>query len=491
MRKTIIIPALAALLASCAGAPKPDGAIDSLPPIQPDYAGVTYPPNMAPPVFELANGATDAVATFTSGDVSATAKGSGAEMAIAAADWSKLAHAGDSVTVSVLAKIDGKWMEYKPFAIYISSDSIDGYLSYRLIEPGYESWAEMGLYQRCLANYDEKEIFANRRNGYGCVNCHSYCGGDGGRALLHARVNNAGTYIIDGDNVTKLKTKSPQQPTSSIAHPSGLVYPYWHPGGRYVAFSTNDTDQKFHTSDSNRIEVMDYASDVVVLDTKTNEIVTSPLLSSTDAFETFPAFSPDGRTLYFCTAERMELPTAYDQLRYSICSVEFDPEARTFGNQVDTLYKAQPGEWGSASFPRVSPDGRWLMATLSGYGTFSIWHRDADLYLIDLATKEMRPLSELNSHEAESYHSWSSNGRWVAFSSRRGDGLYTRPHIAHIDADGKAGKPFALPQQRAGHYAASMKSYNIPEFSRTPISATPSQIEEAAKGPGIDAKFAN
>ncbi|MDE7377247.1 MAG: hypothetical protein K2N16_10425 [Muribaculaceae bacterium] len=483
MRKTTIIPALAALLASCAGAPKPDGAIDSLPPIQPDYAGVTYPPNMAPPVFMLANGATDAVATFSAGDVTATSKGSGSEMAISPADWAKVTNAGDSVTVSVMAKIDGKWMEYRPFSIYISSDSIDAYLSYRLIEPGYESWAEMGLYQRCLANYDEEEIFANSRNGYGCVNCHAYCGGDGSRALLHMRVNNAGTYVIDGDNVTKLNTKTPQ----TI---SALVYPYWHPGGRYVAFSTNDTDQKFHTSDPNRIEVMDYASDVVVLDTETNEIVTSPLLSSADAFETFPAFSPDGRTLYFCTADRMELPAAYDQLRYSICSVGFDPNTRTFGNQADTIYHAQAGEWGSASFPRVSPDGRWLMATLSGYGTFSIWHRDSDLYLIDLATKEMRPLSELNSDESESYHSWSSTGRWVAFSSRRGDGLYTRPHIAHIDADGNATKPFALPQARADHYAASMKSYNIPEFSRSPLSASPRQIEEAAKGPGIDAKFA-
>lgn len=482
MRNTIIISLLAAVVASCAKIPQPQGAIASLPPIEPDYIGVVYPPNMAPPVFALATDATDAVAIFSAGSQTAIAKGSGTEMAVSPADWVKLVNSGDSVTVSVMAKIDGKWMEYQPFSILISPDSIDSYLSYRLIEPGYESWAEMGLYQRDLASYDEKEIFANRRNGYGCVNCHSYCDHDGSKALLHMRVKNAGTYIINGEEVKKHNTKTPE----TI---SALVYPYWHPDGRYVAFSTNDTDQKFHTSDPNRIEVMDYASDVVVLDTKTNEIVTSPLLSSDGSFETFQTFSPDGRTLYFCTAERVEMPSAYDQLKYSICSVGFDPDARAFGDKVDTLYRAQAGEWGSASFPRVSPDGRWLMATLSGYGTFSIWHRDADLFLFDLATKEMRPLSKLNSAEAESYHSWSSSGRWVVFSSRRGDGLYTRPYFAHIDASGEASKPFALPQARAGHYGASMKSYNIPEFSTTPISATPQQIQEAAQEAGQEVKF--
>ncbi|MCF0209557.1 MAG: PD40 domain-containing protein, partial [Bacteroidaceae bacterium] len=108
--------------------------------------------------------------------------------------------------------------------------------------------------------------------------------------------------------------------------------------------------------------------------------------------------------------------------------------------------------------------GRFLMFTLHSCGNFSIWHRDADLYLADLKTANIRPLSILNSPETESYHSWSSSGRWVVFSSRRIDGLYTRPFIAHIDKDGNASKPFLLPQNSKDFYTFLMKSYNIPEF---------------------------
>jgi Tol biopolymer transport system component len=67
--------------------------------------------------------------------------------------------------------------------------------------------------------------------------------------------------------------------------------------------------------------------------------------------------------------------------------------------------------------------------------------------LVDLNTGISRSLTEVNSNDVESYHNWSSNSRWFVFSSRRIDGLYTRPFIANIDANGKIGKPFLLPQK--------------------------------------------
>ena len=157
------------------------------------------------------------------------------------------------------------------------------------------------------------------------------------------------------------------------------------------------------------------------------------------------------------------MPKEYDQVRYDLCSVSFDPATRRFGTVVDTLYKASKIDK-SVSFPRVSPDGKYLLYTLSGYGNFSIWHKDADLYMIDLSTLQSYPLEAANSDDVESYHSWSSNRRWFVFSSRRIDGLYTRPYIAYVDEYGKVGKPFLLPQKDAGFYQSFMKSFNFPEF---------------------------
>ena len=53
-------------------------------------------------------------------------------------------------------KNDGTWFRYEPFTITISPDTIDGYLVYRLIDPAFKYWNEMGIYQRNLENFDEK-----------------------------------------------------------------------------------------------------------------------------------------------------------------------------------------------------------------------------------------------------------------------------------------------------------------------------------------------
>lgn len=296
------------------------------------------------------------------------------------------------------------------------------------------------------------------------------------------RKDYSGTYLIDGDHIEKLNTKT----TKTI---SPLVYPSWHPSGNFVAFSVNSTKQMFHTTDRNRTEVFDYKSDVVVYDVKKHEIFTSPLLFSKSAFETFPTFSPDGKTLYYCSADSVKIPDDYEKVKYSLCAVAFDPLSRQFGTKVDTLYNARKMAK-SVSFPRVSPDGRFLIFTLSNYGNFSIWHREADLYRLDLSNNNITALNALNSNESESYHSWSSNSRWLIFSSRRIDGLYTRPFIAHIDEQGKASKPFLLPQDDVDYYTLLMKSFNIPEFVKGEIKMNASRISQKARSDkGIDVQF--
>ena len=451
------------------------------PPLCPDYTEITLPPNIAPLHFCLPDScrATELQAHFTAGAEEWEATGNHGEVSLPAKKWRRLLQGASTVTVRLLARIDDEWTAYAPFSLHVATEQVDSHLAYRLIEPGYETWNEMGIYQRCLENYEEKAILTNRQTGYGCMNCHSFCKQDPNQMLFHLRLDYGGTYLIDHGNIEKLNTKTPQTL-------SALVYPSWHPSGRYVAFSVNSTKQMFHTTDRNRIEVMDFASDVVVYDVEQHTILKSSLLSTPEAFETFPTFSPDGRTLYFCSADSVSMPGNYDRVHYSLCSIGFDPDSRSFANRIDTLYNVRR-EGGSVSFPRVSPDGRFLMFTRSHYGNFSIWHREADLYLADLTDGSIRPLDSLNSHEVESYHSWSSNGRWVVFSSRRMDGLYTRPYIAYIDEEGNTGKPFVLPQERSDYYTMLMKSYNIPEFITGPVTVEGHAITQIAKqSPGID-----
>ena len=427
-------------------------------PLVEEYAGVTVPPNIASLNFFVKAADGKEALILTCGDKRLVAKNKKGAIIPELSDWKKLLQEakGQQIQVKHCVRTSDGWKAYQPFAMQVAEENIDSHLAYRLIPPGYVMWNEMGIYQRNLENFDEMAILTNRQTDRNCMNCHSFCMQNPDKMMFHLRTKHAGTMIVNDGSITKLDTKTEQ----TI---SALVYPYWHPSGKYIAYSVNDTKQLFHTNHQNRVEVMDLASDVVVYDVEKNEVVAAPLFFDKDVFETFPSFSPDGKTLYYCAARSQAIPDDVDKLKYHLCAIAFDAETRTFGDKVDTLVHAEK-EDKSVSCPRVSPDGKYLMFTLADNATFPIWHQEADLWMLDLQSGEKTCLDLLNSHSVESYHSWCSNSRWVVFSSRRMDGLYTRPYIAYVHADGKVGKPFVLPQKKGDFYLKNMNSYNIPEL---------------------------
>lgn len=459
--------------------------LNRLPDIFPDYVDVTIPPQIAPLRFMLRHAPEEAIVCISHEKEKMVCQASGKEgFLMDEKQWNHLVQSaiGKALEIKVYEQKEGVWQVYDSFHWYVSGDSIDPYLVYRLIEPGYELWNQMGIYQRRLTDFKESPIITNGLTGHNCMNCHSFPNQNPQQMTLHMRGPRGGTYLFQSGQITKLSGKINEQIPS-------LVYPSWHPSGDFVAFSTNQTRQAFHMNDRNRIEVFDYTSDLLVYDVQRNEVITTPQLFSNQAFETFPHFSPDGKTLYFCTAEAQKMPEDFQKVRYNLCSISFNPETRTFGNQVDTLFNGKQAAK-SVSFPRVSPDGKFLVFTLSDYGNFSIWHKEADLFLANLQDGTIIPLEAANSNDVESYHSWSSNSRWLVFSSRRVDGLYTHPHLIHIDAEGKAGKPFILPQPNASYYTSFMKSFNIPEFVKGPVEYPIHDIARSSQKEGVATKVA-
>lgn len=467
--------------------PEISGDIAQCPEIFPDYKEVTIPRNIAPMNFQVISPEGNAwMAEVTAAGETVSIRCGSGLVSFGKGQWEKLLSAADELNVRIYEKRGAKWMAYQNFKMYVAEDEIDPYLAYRLITPGYSIWREMSICQRDLESFRERRIYSNTQGKGNCVNCHSFCDRDPDQMLFHMRSELAGTYIFRNGQKEKLDTKTDQTISS-------LVYPYWHASGQYVAFSVNKTNQVLHSTDPNRIEVFDEASDVVVYDVERHEIVTADHLSSKDAFETFPTFYPDGRSLYFCSAKAVEpMPEGYKDVRYSLCRVDFDPSDCSFGESVDTLYNAAV-LGGSVSFPRISPDGRFLAFTLGRYGNFSIWHKDADVYFIDLQDGSISAMAALNSADVESYHSWSGNSRWMVVSSRRGDGLYTRPYISYVDEDGQAHKPFLLPQKNPKkYYDSQMFSYNIPEFIEGEIDLTGRQIADfAAEADKVQVMYKN
>lgn len=468
---------------------------DRIPTIYPEYTDVVVPPNIAPLNFKLMEGCDQCVARVTNAAGNVQTYGDGFKVQFPEDEWRSMLEAskGKQLKVELFGqKEDGKWVAFQPFHIEVAEEEIDPYISYRSISPSYVAYEMLTINQRNITNFDEKEIYNNmiissEADGQ-CINCHSYQNYGTQNMQFHMRQGHGGTMIVHNGIPHKVDLKT----DSTI---SAGVYPMWHPTLPLIAYSTNSTGQSFHTKSEAKIEVEDSRSDLILYDVEKNEVMN--IENDTLEFECFPAWTPDGKTLYYCSAH-FEFPDTatnkesiviqrYTEVKYSIYRKSFDPETRTFGPH-EMVYDAAAKNR-SATFPRISPDGRYLLFGEGKFGCFHVWHPDADLHIIDLQTMQERKLENVNSNKAESYHSWSSNGRWMIFISRRDDGNYSRLYIAYFDRQGRAHKAFELPQYDPSFYDFYLRSFNVPEFMKEPVSVSPQTFAAEAKKDAQKAKF--
>ena len=475
-----ILVLLCLLMCGCGGGWRQAARVDkALPPIFPDYVGVTVPANIAPLNFEV-KGATHIQATFKAGNEEVQAVGD-RYVDIDIDDWrTLLAEAVKSggkvsVSVSVWTEQEPDGVEYSPFSIMVSKDEVDPWVAYRQIPPGYELWCRMGIYQRDLTSFDERAIVTNRQVNDGCLNCHSFAQYDADKGMVfHSRGSGGGTVVYQNGKLDKVALESMGPEKSG-------TYPMWHPSGKFVVFSSNMTRQSFYAHSQDKIEVYDQRSDLIIYDAKGRQVTTDERFTDSLNWETFPAFSPDGKWLYFCTAKAVKMPSQFNDLHYSILRVPFDEATGQLGAPIDTVYSAAR-QGGSASFPRISPDGRYMLFTWTQCGTFPIHHKEADLRLVDVGGgfAVLDNIGDINSGDVDSYHSWSSSGTWVVLSSKRIDGRYTRLFLSHWDGR-RFSKPILLPQRDPEHNVQRLYSYNIPEFIKGPVLFDADEVAELFK----------
>jgi hypothetical protein len=492
--KSFAVALLVALAAGCGtgGDPKEAEPVRRPPRIEPDYAGAVIPPNIAPlnfMVLEKAGEYRVEVSCAQGSPIRIVSRKP--SIRIPLAPWRELLarNRGGAVRVSVSASDEtGRWLRFDPFENRISADSIDGWLVYRRMPPLYRFWKKgMGIFERNIQTFEETRLLENESLNDGCFNCHAFCRNRPDRWMVHLRrVPATGMLLTVGGQTTLVNTQ-----TEFNRAPAG--HPAWHPGGNFLAFSTYKVRQFFHATGVNR-DAYDMVSDLILYRVDANAVTSSPALADPKRMETYPAWSPDGKWLYFCSAPGFDTSTVfldenYRNIRYDLVRVGFDPETARFSGLETVLSASDLG--GSVAHPRVSPDGRWLLFCRSGYGNFPLFRSAGDLVMLDLESSRVRWLDAVNSSRSEGYHTWSSNGRWFVFSSTREDGIHTRPYFSHVDPDGNASKPFVLPQEDPSRYEHELETYNIPELVSAPIPQGSRLLTESAlrQDKGIKAKY--
>jgi dipeptidyl aminopeptidase/acylaminoacyl peptidase len=483
MKKHITLLSILTILLSTSCSTKIPENFQSLninPVVYPDYGNISIPWNIAPLNFNIKEEANEfvCVARSSKGEsLLCTRK----KVQWDIKKWKKLLeiNKGDTLYIDIYVNKGNRWYKYPTVKNYITPEAIDSYISYRLIEPSYATYEYMTINQRNITNFDEDVIFSNiplSENEDGqCINCHSFQNyNKTNRFQFHVRQYKGGTIFVTPKGIKKVNLKTDKTISAG-------VYPAWHPTMNIIAYSVNNTHQSFFAKNKDKIEVFDARSNLILYDVDKNEVRT--ITNDTTELATFPSWSPDGKYLYYVSAtypdsiaSKNKIVLKYKDVHYNIYRRSFDLYTQKFGS-AELVFNASAINK-SATFPRISPDNKYLLFTLADYGTFHIWHKSSDLQLIDLKTGALCETKEINSTNVESYHSWSSNGSWIIFSSRRDDGSYTRPYISYFK-NGKPNKPFILPQKDPDFYKALFKSFNIPEFMAEPVTVTQRELMKA------------
>jgi hypothetical protein len=455
------------------------------PNLSPDYSGTVIPPNIAPLNFRIRETG-QAYFVAVRGDRGQPIRISSktGQIRIPLPRWHALldANRGGSIFFDVYTQGDDRrWSRFRPVANKIAPEEIDGTLVFRFMKPIYNWWKDIGIYQRKLANYDVSAILHGRSFGGGCLNCHSFVGNDPQTMTIALRSATYGSHTLLAHNgaVDKIGAK--------------WGYTAWHPSGAVAVYSLNKVTQFFHAGGMEVRDVVDLDSALVCYHVDSHCGTSPEELADKDRLETYPAWSPDGKYLYFCSApvlwkDRNTVPPVnYDKVKYDLRRIPYDVATDQWGKAETVLSADQTGQ--SILLPRVSPDGRFLLFCMCNYGCFPVYQPGSDLYLMNLATNQYRKLA-INSEYSESWHSWSSNSRWIAFSSKRQDGLFTRTYFSYIDNEGTAHKPFVLPQQDPSYYDSLLETYSVPELVKGPVTVSQARLARAARAkPSVTAEI--
>ena len=445
--------------------------------IRPDYTGTVIPVNIAPMNFVVQEEGEKYLAKIYGADEkkAITVRSKAGKMKIPKGKWKKLLqnNKGGQLFLDIYVRQDdGKWRRFEKIVNTIAYEEIDSYLVYRFIKPLYNWWYSIGVYQRNLESFDRTEVLHGRSFGNGCVNCHTFLNNRPDRMTMGIRstVYGSSTLLAIDGKVSNIGTK--------------WGYTSWHPSGELAVYSLNKVRQFFHRIRMEQRDVIDLDSALVYYVVDTQEVKTISQIAEKDRLETYPAWSPDGGYLYFCSApilweNRNTLPPEnYDKVRYDLKRISYDMATDQWG-QVETVLSSQETDK-SILLPRITPDGRFLVFTMCNYGCFPVYSPDSDLYIMNLQTRHYRKMP-VNSEYSDSWHSFSSNSRWMAFSSKKQGGLFTRTFFCYIDDNGEAYKPFVLPQKDATYYDSLMQTYSVPELLAEPIEVSSKNLAQAVR----------
>jgi Flp pilus assembly protein TadD len=250
------------------------------------------------------------------------------------------------------------------------------------------------------------------------------------------------------------------------------------PDGRYVISTVKDRAVFVATPDIWFSQLFFPIKGIlVVYDTETGTFKPLPGADDPEYVQSNPTWSPDGKWVVFARTKEYRkdsIANATSVLLSEKDVPEFVEDKQPFKFDLYRVPfndgrggKAEPIAGASHNgksnyFAKFSPDGKWIVFCKAE--NYMLLMPDSELYIIPAEGGEARRL-RANTPRMNSWHSWSSNGRWLVFSSKANT-AYTQLFLTHIDEDGQSTPPVVLER-----FTGTDRAANIPEFVPLPADA--------------------
>ena len=317
-----------------------------------------------------------------------------------------------------------------------------------------------------------------------CINCHSFSrdgafmgldvDGPGNDKGLYGIVPVKRETIISNENVIRWSSFAEERASKRFGFMSQIS-----PDGRYVVTSIENPGSHIKDFDSRFYNgfYKDYGFGQVFFPTKgvlawyskaTGKLKLLPGADDPSFVQAAAFWSPDGKYLIFSRAGTREpyhegqgvaqFANSPDetQIQYDLYRIPFNDGRGGTPERIEGA--SQNGM--SNNFPKVSPDGRWIVFVQNRNGL--LMRPDSNLYIVPFKGGKARRL-DCNLPRMNSWHTFSPNGRWLAFSSK-GHTLYTQLFLTHIDENGQDSPAILVENATAAN-----RGVNIPEFVNIPV----------------------